>query len=604
MKKHVRLLTLVLLAGAVLSCTKTLTLASGDRSNYIIVIPSQATEMEQKAAAEFQRLFQLSSSVILPIEADTLPAQAREIIIGQTSRTRSVTDTSDLQTDGFTIRTDKKNLIIQGGSEKGVLYGVYTFFDKYLGYRCYSPTVFKYPTLSKVVIPSGIDDTEIPVNTYRNVFYAVANDPFYADWHKLDLMKPEWGMWVHTFSQLASPDSFFTKHPEYFALVHGERVGRQTETHLCAQLCLSNPDLLQTVVANLEKRMAEQPEALYWSVSQNDTYADQPYNCTCEACKALDQAAGAPSGSIITFANQVAERFPDKMISTLAYRYSRTAPKGIQPADNVNIMLCDIECNREKPIESDSTSASFRKDFEQWGQLAKSILMWDYIIQFSNLMAPYPNLRTLQPNMQYFVKNGVTAQFQQGNISQGGEFCELRPYLVARLLWNPDVDIQAELTDFLSGYYEEGAPYIAEYINLMHDELEKSGLPLTIYGKPMDHFEKGYMRTDLAVHYEQLFDEAEKAVAAKPEVLERVQVARMPLTFSLFEIAKARGRAEDRVFEQVDGKWQVRAEAYARLDALHKLCNKVGVQNFVEGGISPDDYYRATQDVLTALTQN
>lgn len=100
--------------------------------------------------------------------------------------------------------------------------------------------------------------------------------------------------------------------------------------------------------------------------------------------------------------------------------------------------------------------------------------MWDYVIQFSNLMAPYPNLRTLQPNMQYFVRNGVTAQFQQGNISKGGEFCELRPYLVARLLWNPDVDIRAELADFLSGYYEEAGPHIAAYIDLMHDELEKS----------------------------------------------------------------------------------------------------------------------------------
>ena len=43
--------------------------------------------------------------------------------------------------------------------------------------------------------------------------------------------------------------------------------------------------------------------------------------------------------------------------------------------------------------------------------------------------------------------------------------------LVARLLWNPDVDIRAELADFLSGYYEEAGPHIAAYIDLMHDEL-------------------------------------------------------------------------------------------------------------------------------------
>lgn len=229
--------------------------------------------------------------------------------------------------------------------------------------------------------------------------------------------------------------------------------------------------------------------------------------------------------------------------------------------------------------------------------------MWDYVIQFSNLMAPYPNLRTLQPNMQYFVRNGVTAQFQQGNISKGGEFCELRPYLVARLLWNPDVDIRAELADFLSGYYEEAGPHIAAYIDLMHDELEKSGLPLTIYGKPYDHYEKGYMRPELFARYEVLFDEAEKAVVSKPDVLERVRVARLPLTFSLFEIAKARGTAEDRVFEQADGRWRVRPEITVLLDDFHALCNKVKIRHFVEGGVSPDEYCRQTREALEAATR-
>lgn len=580
-----------------------LTLASHGKSGYVIIIPEKATPVEKKAADEFRRLFALSSSVELPVCTDARRPSAREIVIGNTSRSNSAADTSGLQQDGFVIRTDRKSLSIRGGSEKGVLYGVYTFFDKYLGYRCYSPTVFKYPTLAKVTVAAGIADRQVPVNLYRNVFYEVADDPFYADWHKLDHMKPDWGMWVHTFAQLLPPDRYFAEHPEYYALVDGKRVGMQADGHLCAQLCLTDPDVLETVVENLGDRMREQPDALYWSVSQNDTYAEHGYNCACPSCRELDEQAGAPSGSVVAFANRVAARFPDKMISTLAYRYSRTAPKGIRPADNVNIMLCDIECNRHRPIETDPTSRAFRTDFEEWGKIAKSILMWDYVIQFSNLMAPYPNLRTLQPNMQYFVRNGVTAQFQQGNISKGGEFCELRPYLVARLLWNPDVDIRAELADFLSGYYEEAGPHIAAYIDLMHDELEKSGLPLTIYGKPYDHYEKGYMRPELFARYEVLFDEAEKAVVSKPDVLERVRVARLPLTFSLFEIAKARGTAEDRVFEQADGRWRVRPEITVLLDDFHALCNKVKIRHFVEGGVSPDEYCRQTREALEAATR-
>lgn len=601
MKKPWLYLCVLSLACLSVSCGGRLTLVSDARSEYVIVVPAEASEMERKAASEFQRLLALSSSVELPIVADTVPETGREVLIGRTSRPESACAT-DLQQDGFSIRTDRRKLSICGGSEKGVLYGVYTFFDRYLGYRCYSPSVFRYPTLETVRIASGLDDTQVPVNVYRNVYYHVADDPFYADWHKLDHMKPDWGMWVHTFSQLVPAEKYFDAHPEYFALVDGKRTARQADAHLQTQLCLSNPEVLEVVVENLRQMMAEQPDALYWSVSQNDTYADQPFCCTCPACAAIDSAAGAPSGSIISFVNKVAERFPDKIISTLAYRYGRTAPRDIVPADNVNIMLCDIECDRHAPIETDTTGASFRQDFERWGGIANNILMWDYIVQFSNLMAPFPNLRTLQPNMQYFVRNGVTAHFQQGNISGGGEFSELKPYLVARLLWNPDTDIEAETADFLSGYYEEAAPYIARYIDLMHDELEASGLPLTIYGKPYDHFE-GFLRPEIAEQYESFFDAAEQAVASKPEVLERVRTARLPLTFSLLEIAKARGTDEDRVFERTEDGWRVRPEIETKLDAFRDLCNKVGVERFVEGAISPDEYWQRTRDAFASIVQ-
>ena len=73
--------------------------------------------------------------------------------------------------------------------------------------------------------------------------------------------------------------------------------------------------------------------------------------------------------------------------------------------------------------------------------------------------------------------------------------------------------------------------------------------------------------------------------------------------FSLFEIAKARGTAEDRVFEQADGRWRVRPEITVLLDDFHALCNKVKIRHFVEGGVSPDEYCRQTREALEAATR-
>src|SRR5688500_16538437 len=169
-------------------------------------------------------------------------------------------------------------------------------------------------------------------------------------------------MWVHTFNELVPPEMYFEEHPDYFSLVDGKRMPRQ--------LCLTNPNVLQITVQNLRKKIARNPEAKYWSVSQNDNREF----CTGEKCKAIDDREGSPSGSILSFVNQVADQFPDKMISTLAYEYGRRAPKTIVPRDNVNIMLCSIEIHRDKPTTQDTTSADFARDVKEWGKIAKDII--------------------------------------------------------------------------------------------------------------------------------------------------------------------------------------------------------------------------------------
>lgn len=91
------------------------------------------------------------------------------------------------------------------------------------------------------------------------------------------------------------------------------------------------------------------------SVSQNDgNYT----NCTCDACKAIDDYEGALSGSIITFLNKLAARFPDKEFSTLAYLYTMNPPKRVKPLPNVNIMLCDIDCDREVTLTENASGKS------------------------------------------------------------------------------------------------------------------------------------------------------------------------------------------------------------------------------------------------------
>jgi len=163
------------------------------------------------------------------------------------------------------------------------------------------------------------------------------------------------------------------------------------------------------------------------------------------------------------------------------------------------------------------------------------------------------------------------------------------------------VDVEAEMKDFLTGYYEEAAPFIEEYIKTIHDELEKSGLPLGIYQHPYDHFEKGFLRAELAAKYEQLFDKAEAAVASQPDVLLRVQIARLPITYAFFEIAKRLGTADTRTFETVNGAPKARTAAINKLKQFKDVSNRAKITYLHECWESPDAYYTATLNFLETI---
>ncbi|HVO76403.1 MAG TPA: DUF4838 domain-containing protein, partial [Candidatus Bathyarchaeia archaeon] len=322
-----------------------LELVANGRSNFSVWVGAGASTSALAAADTLRSYIEKISGARLSI-ARTPGKKGGLIVfeIGESNDPRL--NVAALGRDGFRIKTARGNIFLTAATDRGIQNAVYTFLESFLGCRKYSPTVEVVPRRPTILL-SDIDDTEVPPIAFRMQDFV---EPSYAAWHKLN-SRDDWGLFVHTFRTLVPPEKYFDKHPEYFSLLKGYR------TPDC-QLCLTNPDVFRIVVDELRARMRENPGARFWSVSQNDTYCP----CECDACRAVDEAEGSPAGSLLSFVNRVADEFPDKVISTLAYQYSRAAPRHLKPRPNVNIMLCSIECNRSKPIAEDPTSASFVKD--------------------------------------------------------------------------------------------------------------------------------------------------------------------------------------------------------------------------------------------------
>ncbi len=494
--------------------------------------------------------------------------------------------------DAFLISIQKDHILLVSGGKKGAIYGVVHLLEKHLDCRMYAPNVEIMPQKTTVTLPV-LCEVDKPVNSMRIVNGVLTErNEAYRNWQRLNDHHEEFatGYYVHTFNRLVPWETHFKQHPEYFALMGGKRI--------IDQLCLTNPDVFDVSIKQLKEDMAKQPEKSLWSVSQGDNFS----YCQCDQCAKIIEKECSAAGPIIHFVNKVAAQFPDKMISTLAYQYSRKAPKHVKPADNVQVMLCTIELNRSKDIENDPLSIPFLKDITDWGKISKNIYLWDYTVNFSHHITPFPNLHTLQKNVQFFTKNSVNAHFQQTNASIGHEFSELKAYLIARLLWNPNMNADSVMTDFLKGYYGAGGVFIQKYINHLTTEINKTGEWLDLYGHPTAHA-KTFLSAENMAQYNQYFDAAENAVKETPSVLQRVKTCRLPIQYAMLEIGKNDMFGLRGFYTENDGKFTLKPKMQQLIEDFYSVCQQNGVQNVNEAGLTPEAYYQSTQRFINVQVE-
>ena len=591
-----------------------LPLVKNGQSNYSIVIAADAGPLVIKAASEMDKYIKAVSGADLPVKKDNAAASGNEILVGNSTHLKQLginVSAASLGDEGFLIQTVNNHLVIIANKDKGVLYGVYTFLESYLGCRMYSSDVMKIPQKSTITL-SKIKDREVPVVQYRDLYYSDAYDETYTNWQKLDHFdQPDkiagqprlWGeIWSSSFMYVIPAKTYFNDHPEFFALNGNKRTPDQ--------LCLTNDAMFDEYVKNFTNLMKRYPDSKIWSVAANDNLAG---NCQCDKCQAINKKAGSPMGTLLTFVNKIAARFPDKIIATQAYLRYEEPPQGITPARNVMIVECGpYYLSRAQPYATSQSNEAkvFRRRLDQWLAMAPNLRIWDYVTDFPYLMCPFPNFHIQQANIQYFAEQkNIKNLFEQGNMAPGGEFPELRAYLLAKLLWNPDIDVDDVMNDFLTGYYGKAGPYIRQYIDLMTSSLIKSNIPLLSQDHPHKHY-KGYLAPTLLKSYNDLFDQAENAVKDQADVLERVKVARLPLIYAMLEMSKMVQIAQKGLAANNSGvsvqrlaaapgqvNFNARSVGYSSdqnimklLDYFVGMCKKHGIQKMAEYPTTVDSF--------------
>ena len=567
-----------------------------DPATHAVVLPELQTPQELAAAMGLVEAIQKMTGKRLPIVAEG-DSKKTPILVGkcvQTIKDLGVdVDFDKLGIEGLAIETKGPALIL-AGNKRGVLYAVYTFLEDYCGCRWFTPGRTIAPKggsyWSKELDeqnPAGAECTVIPTRgtvrigdlsvryvpslELRSTDYPCSRDADWAVRNKINgtqtrLDEPRGGKvsyshFVHTFSSILDSAKEFAAHPEYFSEVKGKRIAQRT------QLCLTNPEVLAIAKATVRRWIKEAPEATLLSVSQNDW----GNFCTCAGCKAVADREGSQAGPLIEFVNAIADDiakdFPDKVIDTLAYQYTRKPPKHVKPRPNVCVRLCSIECCFAHPLDGCEANKTFVDDIRGWHETCNRLYIWDYVIDYSHSVMPFPNLRVLRPNIRFFVANGVKGMYEEAcYFTPASELAELRTWIMAKTLWNPDYDTDRAIDEFLAAYYGPAAWPLRRYLDLVHAQVaEHKDWHVNIWTGP----DAPYLRPAVLAEAVRLFDEAGKAVAADAVLAQRVAVARLPVVY--VQIMTAKPEAPD---------------AAALVQAFEAVARKAGLTTVREDGRS------------------
>ena len=209
-------------------------------------------------------------------------------------------------------------------------------------------------------------------------------------------------------------------------------------------------------------------------------------------------------------------------------------------------------------------------DLVEWIRISPRVWVW-YYAHGGDKMHPLPIFRSLSQNFKLMRDAGVQGFFIQidwgtEQIRSGG-LLDLQSYLFAKLIWDPDYDVQIGIEEFCKASYGAAASYILSFVELVSDAGTYTGTPLVHY-KDLDltkfpgfHCPGGAMvpvRKDKLDEMDKLFEEAERSVANDLDSLERVKPVRLAAYYAILLYADK----EDPLREKAIREFFPRAKQY------------------------------------------
>ncbi len=158
-----------------------LTLATGGRTGYVIVIPSKPTAQDAKAASELRLWLSSMTGADFRVFREGSAPRGKVISIGRTkllARANPAGSREKLGDEGYAISISGDTLFLFGGARRGSINAVYALLEEDLGCRWYDTYSANIPTQSTLKV-RPVPRHYVPALKVRDPYYWDALD---AEW--------------------------------------------------------------------------------------------------------------------------------------------------------------------------------------------------------------------------------------------------------------------------------------------------------------------------------------------------------------------------------------------------------------------------------------
>jgi hypothetical protein len=490
--------------------------------------------------------------------------------------------TPQREKEAFTITQKDNALTIEGNTPQSLIAAIAYFFAEYAGRL---PVGTAAVPVKQILVPQGLTYAQTPAFEYREPYFPDNFKPEFLKWNNTHTLEETWALWGHNIGKAVKIT------PAMYAQIDGEQ---NTE-----QLCFSAPELEQALSGFINKQVQENPLRSNFMVMPQDN----DLVCMCDRCKAKGNSKTNASPAVFSLLNKLAKQFPKQQFFSTAYITTQLPPQfKLEP--NAGVMVSTMAFPKGVVIERSAASGTVKATFSAWKKVTDKIYLWDYAINFDNYFDAYPTLKIAQQNLKYYQQLGVTGVFMQGSEDRYSTFADVKAYVYAQLLQNPNIDVDKYIRLFFESKYPAVSSLLYDYyLNLENKALESVKV-LDIYGGIIPSIKKYLDDAKLTAFYKAL---ADKAATLTPQEQQQLNPLLASLAFQRLEVMRVNAFEDNGygIYNYKEGTATVKPDVKQLLDNLSGYAAKAGISVYNESGATVAEYINAWEkDIINVQYKN